>query len=52
MSVRKKSLNILACTCERCGYEWNSIKSDPPKVCGRCKSPYWNVPKNLKGGQD
>jgi len=32
--------------CERCSHEWipNNIK-DEPKVCPKCKSPYWNTPR-------
>lgn len=32
--------------CERCGHEWipNDIAKEP-KVCPKCKSPYWNVPR-------
>ena len=30
--------------CERCGHRW--IRKQPnlpePKVCAKCKSPYWN----------
>ncbi len=32
--------------CGRCDHEW--IPRDPniePKVCPKCKSPYWNKPK-------
>ncbi len=30
--------------CERCGHEWvpRDINQEP-KVCPKCKSPYWNV---------
>ena len=37
--------------CERCHYRWGSrtgtgtrSKSDP-KVCPKCKTPYWNLPR-------
>ncbi len=37
--------------CERCLYRWGSrqgtgirSKSDP-KVCPKCKTPYWNQPR-------
>ena len=32
--------------CERCEHKWvpKDIKQEP-RVCPKCKSPYWNVPK-------
>jgi predicted Zn-ribbon and HTH transcriptional regulator len=32
--------------CERCGHEWvpNNINTEP-RVCPKCKSPYWNTPR-------
>ena len=32
--------------CERCGHEWipNDINTEP-RVCPKCKSPYWNKPR-------
>ena len=37
--------------CERCGHVWvpRAYKSRHlPKVCGFCKSPYWNTPRKKK----
>ena len=34
--------------CERCGHEWVPRKAQEPKVCPKCKSPYWDVPKKKK----
>ena len=34
--------------CERCNYEWFSHKytaENPPIACAKCKSPYWNKPR-------
>lgn len=32
--------------CERCGHEWlPRDKGKKPKVCPRCKNPYWDTPK-------
>jgi len=36
-------INIYRCL--RCGHEWPSRREKPPKVCPKCKSPYWNSPK-------
>ncbi len=43
---------VWAYRCNRCGYIWlpkdydashsNTLARDPPKVCARCKSKYWN----------
>lgn len=32
--------------CERCGHEWlPRDKNEEPRVCPKCKSPYWNRPR-------
>ena len=32
--------------CERCGHEWvPRNKAEAPKVCPKCKSPYWDRPR-------
>ena len=32
--------------CERCEHQWVPLnKTDMPKVCPKCKSPYWNTPR-------
>lgn len=37
--------------CDRCGHEWlPRDKSQDPKVCPRCKSPYWNTPRRERTG--
>jgi DNA-directed RNA polymerase subunit RPC12/RpoP len=33
--------------CLRCSKSWASYQIKP-LVCGKCKSPYWNIPKKLK----
>ncbi|MDN4185458.1 MAG: hypothetical protein QY871_00030 [Dehalococcoides mccartyi] len=39
-------ITIMGYKCERCGHEWiprpDSIET---KVCPKCKSPYWDIPK-------
>ncbi len=32
-------------TCQRCGHEWTQRKLETPKVCPKCKSPYWDREK-------
>ena len=33
--------------CERCEHEWmpRSKSEEEPRVCPKCKSPYWDRPK-------
>jgi predicted Zn-ribbon and HTH transcriptional regulator len=32
--------------CDRCEHEWlPRDKTQDPKVCPRCKSPYWDTPR-------
>jgi len=31
--------------CSRCGHEWYPRSPRVPRVCARCKSPYWNRPR-------
>jgi DNA-directed RNA polymerase subunit RPC12/RpoP len=32
--------------CERCDHEWvPRDKDEEPRVCPKCKSPYWNKPR-------
>lgn len=31
--------------CERCYHEWLPRGGEEPKVCPRCKNPYWNRPR-------
>lgn len=39
-------ITIMGYKCERCGHEWLPRNgSQEPKVCPKCKSPYWNTPK-------
>lgn len=36
--------------CERCGEDWCFRGSGRPIRCGRCKSPYWDRPRDGEGG--
>ena len=31
--------------CERCSHIWFPRENAIPRVCPRCKSPYWDVPR-------
>jgi len=47
-----RAVEVLECTCLRCGHKWRTTKPTPPKRCTRCNSPYWNVPRGvLKRGR-
>jgi len=35
--------------CLRCGYDWIGIFANP-KVCPKCKTPYWHTKKRLSTG--
>lgn len=34
--------------CERCGHKWVPRENEIPRVCPKCKSPYWNKPRKLE----
>jgi len=34
--------------CVRCGHTWPPRTQNLPKVCPKCKSPYWNTRKRTK----
>jgi len=35
--------------CKRCNWVWFPRTNKLPKVCPKCKSPYWNTDKKEKG---
>lgn len=35
-------------SCLRCEHTWSPKESRPPKVCPKCKSPYWSRPRERK----
>jgi DNA-directed RNA polymerase subunit RPC12/RpoP len=40
-------ITIMGYRCERCTHEWAPKSFDKePKVCPKCKSPYWNTPRS------
>jgi len=46
--VAIEEITVMKCKCERCGHKWITRKKEMPKVCPKCKSPYWDVPKKKK----
>jgi len=46
--INESGANVLIVghRCYRCGYEWKpNNMNKPPRVCPKCKSPYWDKPK-------
>lgn len=44
--MAKVAITMMGYRCERCGHEWVPRDGDQePRVCPKCKSPYWNVPR-------
>ena len=33
--------------CERCQHKWYPREEGDPRVCPKCKSPYWDRPRRL-----
>jgi rubrerythrin len=41
-------IQISGYKCERCSHIWAGRGKEEPRVCPKCKSPYWNVPKKIR----
>jgi hypothetical protein len=43
----KVEIKVCGYVCERCRHEWvpRGEDSREPRVCPKCKSPYWNTPR-------
>lgn len=39
---------VWAYVCERCGHRWVPRKDETPRICPKCKSAYWDVPRQPK----
>ena len=33
--------------CQRCEHKWIPYLEDRPRVCPKCKSPYWDRPRKI-----
>lgn len=44
------TITIAGYQCERCAHKWAPRNSGGPKprVCPKCKSPYWDKPKKKR----
>ena len=47
--MSKVPITVMGYHCDRCGHEWvpRNINVEPG-VCPKCKSPYWNKPRQTK----
>lgn len=43
-----KKVQLWGYRCERCQHEWLPRGEFEPKVCPKCKSPYWDRPRKLQ----
>jgi len=41
-------LKVKGYKCERCSHEWQPRKEDYPRTCPKCKSAYWDKPRQNK----
>ena len=48
----QRALEALACTCLRCGHRWPRRGANRPRVCARCHSTYWDVPRTRQHAID
>ena len=40
--MQKVKITVDGWRCSRCGHEWVPRNEAPPRVCPKCKSPYWD----------
>lgn len=41
----EKEIKLYEYTCERCTHKWIPRRQEKPRVCPKCKSPYWDKKK-------
>ena len=46
--MARVQITVWGFRCERCNHEWAPRGQVEPRVCPRCKSPYWNRPKGIR----
>ena len=44
----KIKLTVDGYLCSRCGHKWQRRKKVEPVCCPKCKSPYWDRPREKK----
>jgi hypothetical protein len=43
--MAKVQILVWGYRCERCAHEWVPRTDEEPRVCPKCKSPYWSRPR-------
>ena len=47
--VELEDIVVKGYKCKRCGHVWiPRNKNEKPRVCPKCKSPYWDIPPKKK----
>ena len=46
--VDKVEIKVMGYRCFRCKHEWLPRHDNAPRVCPKCKSPYWDRPRKRK----
>lgn len=52
--MQKVPITVMGYRCTRCRHEWVPMKasSNPPRVCPKCKSPYWDRERQREAPQN
>lgn len=45
---KQVKITVMGYRCERCKWEWIPRGETAPRVCPKCKSPYWDKPRQEK----
>lgn len=48
--IKETIITGYKCRCERCDHQWVSTRGTMPRICPKCKSAYWDVPRKTKEG--
>jgi predicted Zn-ribbon and HTH transcriptional regulator len=47
--LRMAKIQLSGYQCERCEHKWvPREEGEEPRVCPKCKSPYWNKPRKTE----
>jgi hypothetical protein len=45
-------ITLMGFQCERCAHQWVPRADEEPRVCPKCRSPWWNRPKKAMMAYD